>query len=154
MRFLTFVAVASAAAALASPAFAEGVKVGRLQCDVSAGLGMIIASSKAMECRFLPLRGRSEMYHGFIRRFGLDLGGTDRGVLVWDVFAPGPGRVRHALAGDYSGIGAQATLGVGLGGSGLFDGNSHIGLEPVSLQSQNGLNIAAGVAAMELRPGA
>ena len=145
---------AAAVMACASPAFAaEQIKVGKLQCEVAAGLGMIIASSKAMECRFLPVRGRAEMYHGFIRRFGLDLGGTDRGTMVWDVFAPTPGRFRHALAGDYSGLGAQATVGFGLGGSGLFDGARQIGLQPVSLQSQNGLNIAAGVAALELRPG-
>jgi hypothetical protein len=146
---------AAAALVFASPAFAAEVKVGQLQCDVSAGLGMIVASSKAMECRYLPLRGRPETYHGFIRRFGLDLGATDRGVLVWDVFAPTAGRMRHALAGDYSGFGAAATLGVGLGANGLFGGSTHeIGLQPVSVQTQNGLNIAAGVAAMELRPGA
>ena len=151
---VTWVA-AAAVLACATPALAEQVKVGRLQCEVSAGLGMIIASSKAMECRFVPVRGRAESYHGFIKRFGLDLGGTDRGVLVWDVFAPTAGRLRNALAGDYSGLGASATLGVGLGANGLMGGSSReVSLQPISLQVQTGLNIAAGVAAMELRPGA
>jgi hypothetical protein len=144
----------AAALVVAGPAYASEVKVGRLQCEVSAGLGLIVASSKAMECRYLPLRGRPEMYHGFIRRFGLDLGGTDRGVLSWDVFAPGAGAMRHALAGDYTGLGASATVGVGLGANGLYGATQQIGLQPTSVQTQNGLNIAAGVAAMELRPGA
>jgi len=152
MKVACLVALAAFAAA---PAFAaEQVKVGRLQCEVSAGLGMIIASSKEMECRFQPARGRAELYHGRIKRFGLDLGGTDRGVLAWDVVAPAGSRLRHALAGDYSGLGAAATVGVGLGANGLYSGSERqIGLQPVSLQTQTGLNIAAGVASMELRPG-
>ena len=147
--------VAGVFALAAAPALAaEPVRVGRLQCEVSAGLGMIVASSKAMECRFLPTRGRPETYHGFIKRFGLDLGGTDRGLLVWDVVAPAGEKVRHALAGDYTGLGATATVGLGLGANGLYSGSERqIGLQPVSLQTQTGLNIAAGVAEMELRPG-
>ena len=148
--------LAAAVCLAAAPAFAaEQVKVGQLRCEVSAGLGMIIASSKEMECRFLPLRGRPEMYHGRIKRFGLDIGPTQAGVLVWDVFAPTAGRLRHALAGDYTGLGASATVGVGLGANGLFGGSDRqIGLQPISVQTQTGLNIAAGVASMELRPGA
>jgi hypothetical protein len=152
MKTLT---LAAALGLCAAPAFADELKVGRLQCEVSAGLGMIVTSAKEMECRFLPARGRPERYHGVIRKFGLDLGGTDRGVLVWDVFAPVAGRLRHALAGDYTGLGASATFGVGLGANGLLGGsNRQISLQPISVQTQTGLNIAAGVAQMELRPGA
>ncbi len=147
--------LAGLVALIATPAFAEQVKVGRLQCEVSSGLGMIIASSKEMECRFAPARGRAELYHGRIKKFGLDIGGTDRGVLVWDVFAPTAGPLRHALAGDYTGLGASATIGVGLGANALLGGSSReISLQPLSVQTQTGLNIAAGVAAIELRPGA
>ena len=112
------------AAAAVTPACAEQVKVGRLQCEVAAGLGMIIASSKEMECRFLSANGRHHgMYHGRIKKFGLDIGGTDRGMLVWDVFAPTAGPLRHALAGDYTGLGANATVGVGLGANALLGGS-------------------------------
>jgi hypothetical protein len=152
----TILLAAVIAAAMSAPAMAEEVKVGRLQCDVSAGLGMIIASSKEMECRFLSANGRHhEMYHGRINKFGLDIGGTQRGILVWDVFAPTAGPLRHALAGDYTGLGANATIGVGLGANSLMGGSSHqFSLEPLSVQTQTGLNIAAGVASMSLRPGA
>jgi hypothetical protein len=151
-----FVLAAAAAVALSAPAYAEEIKVGRLQCDVSAGLGMIIASSKNMECRFLTADGRHhEMYHGHINKFGLDIGGTDRGVLVWDVFATTKGPLRHALAGDYTGLGANATIGVGLGANSLLGGSvRQFSLQPLSVQTQNGLNIAAGVASMSLQPGA
>ena len=147
---------AAALALLAMPAFAhENVKVGRLQCEVSAGLGMIIASSKEMECRFVSTNGKSELYHGKIKKFGLDIGGTDRGTLTWDVFAPTDGPLRRALAGDYAGVGASATVGVGLGANAMVGGSKRqISLQPLSVQTQTGLDIAAGVASMELRPGA
>jgi hypothetical protein len=142
--------------ALTAPAFAEQIKVGELRCEVSAGLGMIIASSKEMECRYTSADGRHhEMYHGKISKFGLDIGGTDRGTLTWEVFAPTKGPLRHALAGDYTGLGANATVGVGLGANALLGGsNREISLQPISVQTQTGLDIAAGVSSMKLRPGA
>ena len=144
----TLALAAAALTLLAMPAFArENVKVGRLQCEVSAGLGMIIASSKEMECRFVSTNGKSELYHGKIKKFGLDIGGTDRGTLTWDVFAPTDGPLRRALAGDY--------VGVGLGANAMVGGSERLfSLQPLSVQTQTGLDIAAGVASMELRPGA
>jgi hypothetical protein len=52
-------------------------------------------------------------------KFGLDIGATTGGVLVWDVFAPEEGPKRGALAGNYEGVGASATVGVGLGANAL-----------------------------------
>jgi hypothetical protein len=69
------------------------------------------------------------------------------------VFAPtnrvGPGD----LAGTYGGVAASATVGVGLGANALVGGsNNTIALQPVSLQGQTGLSVAAGIAGLELRP--
>jgi len=94
------------------------------------------------------------MYHGRINKFGLDIGGTDRGILVWDVYAPTEGPLHHALAGNYEGVGASATVGVGLGANALIGGsNREISLQPLSVQAQTGLDIAAGVSSITLRPG-
>jgi hypothetical protein len=155
MKFVLVAAALTAVFATHAVA-AEQVKVGQLQCEVSAGLGMIIASSKEMECHYTSANGRRhEMYHGRINKFGLDIGPTDRGTLTWEVFAPTAGRPRHALAGDYAGFGANATIGVGLGANGMLGGANHeIGLQPISVQTQNGLNFAAGVSSMTLQPGA
>ena len=71
-----YIAAALVVSIAAPAAAAERVKVGRLQCEVASGLGMIIGSSKEMECRFVSDVGRSELYHGRINKFGLDLGGT------------------------------------------------------------------------------
>ncbi len=134
-----------------SASAAERVKVGSLRCEVSAGLGMIIASKKDMTCVFTAPHGRHERYSGTIGKFGLDIGATNRGVLAWDVFAPTGGPEKGALAGRYVGVGASVTLGAGLGANALIGGNKRtIALQPLSVQAQTGLNLAGGVSGMTL----
>jgi hypothetical protein len=127
---------------------------GELRCEVSGGLGLIIASSKEMSCVFTAVDGHQEHYFGRIGKFGLDVGVTDTGVLGWAVLAPTNALGPWALAGDYAGVGASATIGVGLGANALVGGsNQTISLQPLSLQAQTGLDLAGGVAALSLRPG-
>jgi Protein of unknown function (DUF992) len=129
----------------------DAIKVGTLRCNVSAGLGLIVTSSRDMNCTFRPTRGPREAYRGTIRRFGLDIGATTRGVLVWGVVAGTPQPVRGALAGDYVGASAEATVGVGLGVNALVGGsNRAYSLQPLSVEGQLGLNLAAGVAQLTL----
>ena len=132
----------------------QGVKIGALSCEVSGGLGLIITSSKDMQCVFTSARGHREHYYGTVRKFGLDIGATDRGVLAWDVFAPSAGPERGALAGDYAGVDASATIGAGVGANALVGGfGRSFTLQPISIQAQTGLALAAGVASMTLRAG-
>jgi hypothetical protein len=132
----------------------QGVKIGALRCEVSGGLGLIITSSKDMQCVFTSASGQSEPYSGTIRKFGLDIGVTDKGVLAWDVFAPSEGPKPGALAGDYAGVGASATVGAGVGANALVGGSgSSFTLQPLSVQAQTGLALAAGVAGLTLRAG-
>jgi hypothetical protein len=142
--------------ATALPAAAqEHVKVGNLSCQVSGGLGLIIASTKEMECVFNSAGGHEEHYYGKIRKFGLDIGATTGGVLSWDVYASTAGPRRGALAGDYVGVGASATVGAGAGANALVGGSDRaFTLQPLSVQVQGGLDLSAGVASMTLRPGA
>lgn len=132
----------------------ERVQAGVLNCDVSGGLGLIIGSQKEVTCQFLPTDNNSprEVYVGVINKFGLDLGATAQGQMVWNVFAP-TSRSVAALSGDYVGAGAEATIAVGLGANVLVGGNNRtIALQPVSIQGQTGLNVAAGVTELRLRP--
>lgn len=157
IRSILCVAALAAGVATAPSAFAQSnsnVKVGSLRCEVSGGLGLIIASSKEMECRFTSARGHVEHYFGTIRKFGLDIGSTNQGTLAWDVLAPTAGPKRHALAGDYVGVGASATVGAGIGANALIGGDSRsFTLQPLSVQTQTGLDLAGGVSSMTLRPG-
>ena len=129
------------------------VRVGVLRCDVSGGLGLIVTSSKDMSCVFRSSRGTSDRYFGTIRKFGLDIGRTQRGLLVWDVFSSTSGPQRGAMAGDYVGLAASATAGVGGGANALVGGSGRsFTLQPFSGQAQRGVSLAAGVASLTLRP--
>jgi hypothetical protein len=127
------------------------VRAGVLTCNVSGGIGLIVGSQKSTVCTFNSRRGRNERYVGVIRRFGLDVGVTGRGVLAWAVFSQGsvaPG----SLAGSYVGGAAEATVGAGLGANVLVGGsNRTVALQPVSVSGQTGLNFALGVGDLELR---
>jgi hypothetical protein len=146
-------AVALAAAlAVATPASARsGVKIGSLNCRVEGGVGLILGSSKGMACRFHPAGGgRPETYVGRITRLGVDIGFTKKAYMTWAVFAPGKVK-RGALAGSYGGASAEATVGVGLGANVLIGGfKKTIALQPLSVQGQEGLDIAAGIAGLSL----
>jgi Protein of unknown function (DUF992) len=147
-------AAVAALVALSAPALAQNpVKVGTLSCDISAGIGLIIGSRKEVQCLFTPSEpGPREVYVGSISKFGLDVGATAGGQMVWAVYAPTAGRVA-ALAGNYGGASAEATVGAGLGANVLVGGsNRTVALQPVSVQGQAGLNLAVGVAGLELRP--
>jgi Protein of unknown function (DUF992) len=130
------------------------VKAGVLSCDVAGGFGWIIGSSKTVSCIFTPDRpGPSEGYVGTINKFGLDVGVTTRQSMVWGVFADTWGGARGALAGSYVGATGEATFAIGLGANVLVGGsNRSIALQPLSVTGQTGLNVAGGVADLQLRP--
>ena len=154
---LSALAVLAVAAAVALPipasAQANRTKVGTLSCDISGGIGLIITSKKDLTCMFTPSQpGPREVYVGSITKFGLDLGATAGGEMVWAVYAPST-RKFGALAGNYGGATAEATVGAGLGANVLVGGSDRtVALQPVSVQGQAGLNVAAGVADLRLRP--
>jgi len=141
-------------AALAAPASAQSaVKVGNLTCNVASGFGFIFGSSKALNCTYAGVGGRYEHYMGNITKFGADIGYTSGGVLVWTVVAPVAAMQPGALAGAYAGGTASATLGVGAGANVLVGGsNNTIALQPLSIEGNTGLNIAAGIASITLSP--
>ena len=130
------------------------VEIGLLSCDIGGGVGLIIGSSKELACTFEPGGGRpAEHYVGAVRKLGIDIGITAKSVVKWGVFAPtvdaySPG----ALAGNYVGGSAEATVGVGLGANALIGGSGKtFVLQPLSVQGQAGLNVAAGLTSFELK---
>jgi hypothetical protein len=150
MRFRRSIAAGAAALAgllVGGAAQAQNAQAGLLQCDVSGGVGLIITSQKELICNFRNSRGEYEVYTGAIRKFGLDIGATTGGQMVWSVFAPSGRISRGALAGVYGGASAEATVGGGLGANVLVGGSDRsIALQPLSIQGQTGLNLAVGVA--------
>jgi hypothetical protein len=152
-RYLAGAAALAGTLALTGSAGASpnGVKVGTLTCHVSSGWGFVFGSSKEINCGYSPGHGVYDRYVGHIDKFGVDVGYTQSGVIVWAVIAPtsdvGPG----ALAGKYGGATASATAGVGIGVNALVGGfKDSITLQPVSIEGNTGLNVAAGIGAMTL----
>jgi hypothetical protein len=113
----------------------------------------VFGSSRAINCTFAGPGGRYEHYVGDISKFGVDIGFTQGGILVWTAIAPTASLAPGVLAGNFVGATASATVAVGVGANALLGGsNNSIALQPLSVEANRGLNVAAGVAALTLTP--
>jgi hypothetical protein len=128
-------------------------RLGTLSCEVAGGVGLIIGSSKSVDCTFKQRSGKIERYAGKIGKLGVDVGVTGKTYLSWVVLNTAPTRVGDgALAGTYVGASAAASIGVGLGANALVGGNSkNFALQPLSTEAGTGLNVAAGVSRLQLQ---
>jgi hypothetical protein len=154
-RFSIAAATALAMMSLSSGlAQAQWIRTGVLTCDVSGGIGLIIGSQRSVNCSFMPdSSSASENYVGYISKFGLDIGITTAGVMMWGVWNTSTDRGYGFLAGDYVGASGEATVMAGLGANVLLGGsNRTVALQPLSIGGQIGLNLAVGVANLSLRP--
>jgi len=125
----------------------DGVKAGILRCNVGSGWGFVFGSSKELKCVYSP---GGERYAGEIKKYGVDIGYTQSGVIVWTVFAPTTELNAGALTGTYVGATAEVSLGMGLGANVLLGGGNSIALQPLSISGQEGLNVAGGIGAITL----
>jgi len=156
-RFLVLAAAALAmltASLAGASAQTARVQVGVLECRGGSSVGFIVGSVTNLGCVLRADGMPEDRYIATIKKVGLDLGITQESALAWGVFAPvsrlGPGD----LAGNYAGAQGSATLGVGVGGNVLVGGsNNSIALQPLSVQGQVGVSVAAGLESLELRPG-
>ena len=137
--------------AAATPARADmGVKVGLLTCQVDPGWGLVLGSSRQMRCTYTA-GDRVEHYSGSLAKFGVDLGYLHGGEMVWGVFAPSVDVPQGALAGSYGGVTGGVTIGVGGDANVLIGGfGRSFSLQPLSVEGDTGLDVAAGIAAMSL----
>jgi hypothetical protein len=135
------------------PAAAQRARAGLLTCDVSGGLGFLVGSVKQVNCAFAPdYPGPQEAYMGTFTRFGLDVGITGGGVMVWAVFTDTIGRGPGFLGGSYVGASGEVTVAAGLGANVLVGGsNRTIALQPLSVSGQVGVNLAVGVGDLTLQ---
>jgi hypothetical protein len=138
--------------ALGTPADADTtVKTGVLTCNVDSGWGFVFGSSRDLKCNYSGSAGRKEHYSGHIAKYGVDIGYLQGGVIVWAVLAPTNDLAAGALAGDYGGATGGAAVGVGGNANVLLGGfKNSITLQPLSLEGDKGLNVAAGIASITL----
>jgi hypothetical protein len=128
------------------------VRAGYLTCHVASGWGFIFGSSRKMHCAYAMQTGYTEYYDGSVTKFGADIGYMESAVILWAVLAPTNNLGEGALAGHYVGATASVALGVGAGANVLLGGfKNSIALQPVSIEGQNGLNVAAGIEQLTLK---
>ncbi len=73
-------------------------------------------------------------------------------VALQGVVAPTANLAPGSLQGGYAGGTASATVGVGIGANALIGGSGNsIALQPLSIEGNQGLNVAAGIAAISLQ---
>jgi hypothetical protein len=151
-RHLAVAATLLLPALAATPADAGGLQLGILTCGIDGGAAYVIGSNKTVHCTFIPSRGGgAERYTGIISKLGIDVGYTHQGALQWAVLAAGYDYDSGALAGKYYGVNAEASIATG-GGANLLVGGFRraFTLQPLSKQSQTGLNVALAVTSMQL----
>ena len=146
-------AIAIFAVQMTPVAAQERVNTGTLACTLAPSVGLIIGSRQRMQCRFNPNRGgKIDHYSGRVTRVGLDLGFTKGGRMVWTVLAHTYGLRRGALAGTFVGASGDIAFGPGFGANVLVGGsNRSIMLQPISVSGQVGINLALGIAGLQLR---
>jgi hypothetical protein len=132
----------------------QRVQVGTLECRGGASIGFIVGSVTNLGCVLRVDGMPDDRYVAVIQKVGLDIGITEETALAWNVFAPTTRLGLGDLAGTYAGADASAAIGLGIGGNVLVGGsNNAIALQPLSVQGQVGLSVAAGLESLELRPG-
>jgi hypothetical protein len=154
MRLTKMFGIASVAlvASFASANAQQGVQAGMLECTGGQNVSYVVGSNAQLNCVFTSPGRRPEGYVANVRRFGLDLGFTQTTTVQYAAYAPTARVPAGALAGSYSGVGTNASVGLGFGGSFLVGGAGNaISLQPISIQGQTGLNVASGIVQLDLQ---
>ena len=140
--------------ATSGAAFAAKLEVGSLACTAGASGGVIVMTEQKLDCVFQPSDGSEpQQYVGEVRKFGLDIGVTGGTQIQWLVLADEADWDPAALGGNYVGVSADASLGIGAGVNVLLGGtDGSIVLQPVSVQEEVGLDIAVGITDLQLTP--
>jgi hypothetical protein len=91
-------------------------------------------------------------YSGSTRRLDFDIGAARGGALFWVVFAPNTRIRRRALRDNYEAANGNLVSSLGLGANVLIGGSQRtISLQPLSVEGQIGINLAAGVSNLSIR---
>jgi len=147
----TFLGCALALISFSASAQNSG-QIGTPSCDVSRGIGMFVVEKQTLSCVFKDGRnGTVENYTGSIDEFGVALGEVASGHLVWGVVAATSGLPTGALASTYTGVGATPRSGSAR--AQMFSSAAVVerSLQPISIEGQEGINIAGGVTTVTLK---
>ncbi|MBL8580264.1 MAG: DUF992 domain-containing protein [Mesorhizobium sp.] len=150
LRCVAPLAGVAVAISFVAPAWSNA-QIGMLKCDTSIGIGEILVRKQTMTCTFTHTNGTVEYYSGTVSQFGIEIGAVEEGHLIWAVFAGSPVSGTGLLAGKYAGVDASVAAGIGLGADVLVGGTGEsLSLQPLAVDGEPGVGIAAGVEKIEL----
>ena len=150
IRRLAPLAGAALALSFGGPAWSN-TQIGMLKCDTSIGIGEILVRKQTMTCTFTHTDGETENYAGTVHQYGVEIGMVKEGHLAWAVFAASAAPGAGLLAGKYGGVDASVAAGIGLGADVLVGGTGKaFSLQPLAVEGEPGIGIAAGVEQIEL----
>ena len=147
-------AVVLAGAAPVAAQEKKGATVGMLRCNEASGWGLVFGSTRDLKCVFSPNEKGAPTLRltGTISKYGVDIGFKENAVILWGVVSTSDKFTPGQLAGKYVGVTAEVGWAVGLGANVLVGGtNKGFALQPLSVSGSNGINLAAGVAEVELK---
>jgi hypothetical protein len=144
-------ALAALVLSAGSAAAQSRAEVGVLSCR-GATTSYIVASISDLRCVFRRSDGKIFRYRATVRRVGIDIGVNQTTALEWAVYAPSRRISPRDLRGNYGGVSAGVSIGLGFGANVLLGGsNDTIALQPVSVEAQTGLGLDVTVSGLELR---
>lgn len=152
---LKFSALAATALLASAPfASAQTIRAGTLTCDGKGSIGLIIGVEEKLACTYQPADGGpARNYRGTIGSLGIAVGVTGPSVIVWGVLASSTELPGDALVGEFVGVAADASLGLGAGAQVLVGGTAKsVMLQPLSLKGETGVDVAVGVSGLRLVP--
>jgi len=128
-----------------------GVVVGTLSCNVASGFGFVFGSSRALNCTSEGPAAVMNITSG-TSRDSESISATSKAEFWSGPCSHRRTPLRPARSPEpMRGATASATVGVGVGANALVGGfNSSFALQPLSVEANRGLNVAAGIGAMTL----
>lgn len=148
---ILFAALPLAAAAQGEPT--PRLEIGYLKCTQTGVGGSLVKATEDFHCVMDSADDSrpDETYTGIVTKWGVNLNRTENQVIRWAVFAQTAQLEPGALEGEYGGLGAEVSLGVGVGVNALGGGaDNAITLQPLSVATQTGVGLAAGVKQLKL----
>ena len=128
--------------------------IGTLDCVVEGQTGLVTGAMEGLQCTFLPTAGEAnDAYVGTVQEISSDVDMSGQMVLRWTVLADTPDAYASGkLEGDYLRARAGATPS-GADATSLTGGvQNPFVLQPAEVPAEQGLNVAPGIAAFQLRP--
>jgi hypothetical protein len=157
ISLLTIFAIMLVTGTVAPRIVSADVELGVLSCKSVAGsrLNLVIRSTVDVKCEMKYSGGEVERYKGETGIvLGLALSFKDDEEIVFTVISVSEVKAgSYPVAGKYIGGKATVSAGVGLGAAALIGGSDdNFGLNPLALESNRGVGVAAGIGFLYIEP--